>query len=63
MDEVFDSGLPAWKGSKICSARLEQLANEIAREGKVVRIERAHLLSNSPTPKPVNSADDAEKQI
>ena len=34
MDEVFDSGLPAWKSSKIRSARLEQLTDEMAREPK-----------------------------
>jgi Sugar (and other) transporter len=31
MDDVFDSGLPPWKTSKVTSSRLEQLAEEIAR--------------------------------
>jgi hypothetical protein len=34
MDEVFDSGLPAWKSHKIRPGRLEKLVAEIARDPK-----------------------------
>src|ERR1700738_1983997 len=34
MDDVFDSGLPPWKTSKLTSSRLEQLAEEIAKGDK-----------------------------
>lgn len=57
MDEVFDSGLPAWKSSKIRSARLEQLADEIAREHK---LERGHPLAAARNAR-ATSAVDTEK--
>ena len=43
MDDVFDSGLPAWKSSKIKSHRLEQLAEEIAKGEKGREAEAEHV--------------------
>lgn len=43
MDDVFDSGLPAWKTSKITSQRLEQLAEEIAKGDKGREAEAEHV--------------------
>jgi hypothetical protein len=57
MDEVFDSGLPAWKSSKIRSARLEQLTEEIAREHKLDR-EHSHVAARNAR---AISAVDTEK--
>jgi hypothetical protein len=48
MDDVFESGLPAWKSGKIRSARLEQLADELARD-KGAEVETEHV-NNEPTP-------------
>ena len=42
MDEVFDSGVPAWRSSKIRTNRLEQLVEEIARDPKSAEAEVEH---------------------
>jgi len=43
MDEVFDSGVPAWKSYKIKTNRLENLAEEIARDPKAAEAEAEHF--------------------
>ena len=58
MDEVFDSGLPAWKSSKIRSARLEQLTDEMARDPK---LEREQVPAAAP-PAGASPAVDVEKR-
>lgn len=58
MDEVFDSGLPAWKSSKIRSARLEQLTDEMARDPKLER-EQVPVAAR---PDGASPAVDVEKQ-
>ena len=56
MDEVFDSGFPAWKTSNIRSARLEQLADEFARDSKATEMERGVV--PGVTPQTVDINDD-----
>jgi len=49
MDEVFDSGVPAWKSSKIRSRRLEQLAEELARDkGAEAESEHVPVVNRAP---------------
>jgi len=63
MDEVFDSGLPAWRSHKIRSARLEQLAEELARDPKAVEAESEHITAPAPAAIAVHSTTEAEKQV
>jgi len=63
MDEVFDSGLPAWRSHKIRSARLEQLAEELARDPKAVEAEREHVAVVAPAVTAANPTTDAEKNV
>lgn len=63
MDEVFDSGLPAWRSHKIRSARLEQLAAELARDSKGMEAETEHITAPSPAATAVNTTTEAEKQV
>ena len=61
MDEVFDSGVPAWKSSKIRTNRLEQLAEEIAQDPKAVQAEFEHY--PVVVPAPVHATTTNEKQV
>jgi len=61
MDEIFDSGLPAWKSSKIRSSRLEQLADEIAKDPKGMEGDAEHV--NITSPRPAIVAAEPEKQV
>jgi hypothetical protein len=63
MDEVFDSGLPPWRSHKIKSARLEQLAEELARDPKVAEAESDHITVPAPTRTEATVAGDVEKQV
>ena len=63
MDEVFDSGLPAWKSSKIRSARLEQLVDEIARDTKGIEDQSGQVASAPPAPAQTTRAIDPEKLV
>jgi len=62
MDEVFDSGLPAWRSHKIRSARLEQLTEELARDPKAAEAESEHIAVPAPAAAEVIPAN-AEKQV
>ena len=62
MDEVFDSGLPPWRSHKIRSARLEQLAEELARDPKAAEAESVHITVPAPAGTQANVAADMEKQ-
>lgn len=58
MGEVFESGLPPWKSSKLEAGRLEHLADELAQDPKLAAAEIPHLRSLS-TPAP----GEAEKGV
>ena len=61
MDEVFDSGEWAWRSAKIRSARLEQLADELAKD-KGAEATSEHV--NAPVAERVASAPiEPEKQV
>jgi len=63
MDEVFESGLPAWKSSQLRPGRLENLADELAQDRKLAaaEIRRAGSLSTS-APADITTPAEAEKQ-
>ena len=63
MDEVFDSGLPPWRSHKIRSARLEHLAEELARDPKVAEAESDHITVSAHAGTESNVAADVEKQV
>jgi hypothetical protein len=63
MDEVFDSGLPPWRSHKIRSARLEQLAEELARDPKMAEAEGEHITVPAPAGTEATAAADVEKQV
>ena len=63
MDEVFESGLPAWKSSKLQSGRLENLTDELAQDPKLAgaEIQRAQSFS-TPAPADIPTPAEANKQ-
>ena len=63
MDEVFDSGLPPWRSHKIRSARLEHLAEELARDPKVADADSEHITVPAHAGTESNAAADVEKQV
>ena len=63
MDEVFDSGLPPWRSHKIRSARLEHLAEELARDPKVAEADSVHITVHAHAGTEANVAADVEKQV
>jgi hypothetical protein len=63
MDEVFDSGVPPWRSHKIRSARLEHLAEELARDPKAVEAESDHITVPAPAGTEAKLAADVEKQV
>ena len=63
MDEVFDSGLPPWRSHKIRSARLEHLAEELARDPKVADADSEHITVPAYAGTEANAAADVEKQV
>lgn len=63
MDDVFDSGLPPWKTSKVTSSRLEQLAEEIGKGDKVREAEVEYFEPAFTTPPLAVLRSEPEKQV
>jgi hypothetical protein len=64
MDDVFDSGLPAWKTSKISSQRLEQLVEELTKGDKTREAEAEHFSEPAlATPPAAVVRNEPEKQV
>ena len=63
MDDIFDSGLPPWKTSKMTSSRLEQLAEEIAKGDKGREVETEHVEPVVTTPAAAVVRNEPEKQV
>ena len=62
MDDVFDSGLPAWKSSQIRTARLERLTEELTRDHKLRKAESEQPPAGPPFAH-FNPIVEAEKHI
>lgn len=63
MDDIFDSGLPPWKTSKMTSSRSEQLAEEIAKGDKGREAEAEHVEPAVTTPPAAAVRNEPEKQV
>jgi len=63
MEDIFDSGFPPWKTSKMTSSRLELLAEEIAKGDKGREVEAEHVEPEATTPPAAVVRNEPEKQV